>query len=252
MTEFAECLRLDLANPLSRDVELGAGREEHLLFRWDHRVVLDHRAVARGSDDDVGLGAEALRRRRIARRTVKRLFDVALADVLHTSDATIGTDQTPPGGLRFNTQDEKDKAIAKGYADLATKFSGSGEGSMAAMALGSDAVAKGNWAEAEKQYKAVVDNGPKAYASLARMALAQVFQSQGKNAEAQKVLQDAVNNPSETVSKDQATIALARVMASSNKTEALKMLDKLRSSPRVPVSGAAGQAYTEIETAGKQ
>ena len=176
----------------------------------------------------------------------------ALADVLHTSDATIGTDQTPPGGLHFNTQDEKDKAIAKGYADLATKFSGSGEGSMAAMALGSDAVAKGNWAEAEKQYKAVVDNGPKAYASLARMALAQVFQSQGKNAEAQKVLQDAVNNPSETVSKDQATIALARVMASSNKTEALKMLDKLRSSPRVPVSGAAGQAYTEIETAGKQ
>ncbi|MEQ1946593.1 MAG: tetratricopeptide repeat protein [Bryobacteraceae bacterium] len=176
----------------------------------------------------------------------------ALADALHTAEATFGPDQAPPGGLHFASQEEKDKALVKAYTDLATKFASSGEGAIAAMTLASDAASKGNFADAEKQYKAVVDNAPKAFASLARLALAQVYDSQGKNADAQKLLQDAVNNPSETVSKEQASIALARNMASNNKAEALKMLDKLRTSQRVPVSGAAAQAYTEIDSTGKK
>jgi len=176
----------------------------------------------------------------------------ALADALRTIDASFGPDPATPGGMHFATQAEKDQAISKAYNDLATKYSGSGEGSVAAMSLGSEAAGKGNFAEAEKHYKSVVDNGPKPYAALARLALAQVYQSEGKTADAQKLLQDAVNNPTETVSKDQATIALARVTALSNKAEALKTLDKLRTSQRVAVSGAAGQAYSEIENAGKK
>ncbi|MEQ1883518.1 MAG: tetratricopeptide repeat protein [Bryobacteraceae bacterium] len=176
----------------------------------------------------------------------------ALANALHTAEATVGPDQAPPGGLHFASQQEKDNALVKAYTDLAAKYAGSGEGAIAAMALAADATTKGNFAAAEKQYKAVVDDAPKEFASLARLALAQVYESQGKNADAQKLLQDAVNNPTETVSKEQASIALARILASSNKTEALKTLDKLRTSQRVPVSGAASQAYTEIENAGKQ
>jgi tetratricopeptide (TPR) repeat protein len=176
----------------------------------------------------------------------------ALADALHTIDASVGPDATPPGGKHFATQNEKDEAVSKAYNELATKYSGAGEGSLAAMSLAADAATKGNYPEAEKHYKGVVDNGPKAYAAMARLALAQVYQSEGKAADAQKLLQDAVNNPAETVSKEQATIALARVMASTNKTEALKMLDKLRTSQRVPVSGAAAQAYTEIDATGKK
>jgi predicted negative regulator of RcsB-dependent stress response len=176
----------------------------------------------------------------------------ALADALHTMEASIGPDATAPGGLHFTSQTEKDTAISKAYNELATKYSGTGEGSVAAMSLGSEAAGKGNFGEAEKHYKGVVDNGPKPYAALARLALAQVYQSEGKTADAQKLLQDAVNNPTETVSKEQATIALARVTAAGNKADALKTLDKLRVSQRVAISGAAGQAYSEIDNAGKK
>ena len=176
----------------------------------------------------------------------------ALAEALRAVDASIGPDATAPGGLHFTSQTEKEAAITKAYTELATKYSGSGEGSVAAMAMGSEAAGKGNFAEAEKHYKGVVDNGPKPYAALARLALAQVYQSEGKTADAQKLLQDAVNNPTETVSKEEAAIALARVTAAGNKADALKTLDKLRISQRVAISGAAGQAYSEIDNAGKK
>ena len=63
--------------------------------------------------------------------------------------------------------------------------------------------------EAEKRYKRVVDDGPKAYASLARLSLAQIYFSEGKMADAEKVLRDAIANPSATVSKEHAPLAWA-------------------------------------------
>lgn len=176
----------------------------------------------------------------------------ALADALHAADATVGPTAAPPGAMHFASEQEKQQAIAKAYTDLAAKYSGTDEGSIAEMALASEAVDKGNMAEAEKRYKSVVDKGPKPYAALARIALGQVYSSEGKYAEAQKVLQEAVANPTSTVSKDQATIALARVIAMNNPAEALKMLGPLRTSTRVPISGEAGKAYSEIDTAGKK
>ncbi len=51
------------------------------------------------------------------------------------------------------------------------------------------------------------------------------------------MLRDVVAHPSVLVSKDQATIALARVIAPKNPQEAQKLLEPLRT-----VSGATGQA----------
>ena len=135
----------------------------------------------------------------------------ALSDALRIEDGAVGGDASQtPAQLHYATEDEKDKALIKAYADLASKYSGTTEGSIAGIALGSVASNKGDMAEAEKRYREVADNGPKAYASMARLALARILVSENKPAEAQKILKDLQDNPTMTVSKDTATLALAK------------------------------------------
>ncbi|HSR09682.1 MAG TPA: tetratricopeptide repeat protein [Bryobacteraceae bacterium] len=162
----------------------------------------------------------------------------ALAKALRIDDATTG-DVVQPTNLHFDTEAEKDKARVQAFTDLSAKYSGSQEAAMADMYLASYAVDAGNLAEAEKRYKKVVDDGPKAYAGLARLSLAQVYASEGKMADAEKVLRDAMANPSLTVSKEHATIVLAELLAQSNPAEAHKLIDPLRTSLRGAISRTA-------------
>ncbi len=162
----------------------------------------------------------------------------ALAKALRIDDATTG-DVVQPTNLHFDTDAEKDKARVKAFTDLSAKYSGTHEAAMADMYLASYAVDAGNLAEAEKRYKKVVDDAPKAYAGLARLSLAQVYASEGKMADAEKILRDAMANPSLTVSKEHATIVLAELLAQSNPAEAHKLIDPLRTSLRGAISRTA-------------
>ncbi len=169
----------------------------------------------------------------------------ALAQAIHSSDATVGP-TAQPGTMNFTTQDEKDKAVAKAYGDVAAKYSGSQEGAIAVMQLAGMAADKGNLAEAEKRYKDVVENAPKYYAAMARLALAEVYAVQGKRPDAEKLLREAVANPTTTVSKEQATLALAQLLTKTNPAEAKKLLEPLRLSERTPVSSAAVTAFAAL------
>ena len=174
----------------------------------------------------------------------------ALADALRTEDGVVGGDASQtPAQLHYATQDEKDKAVIKAYTEVANKYSGSTEGSIAAIALANAAANKGDMAEAEKRYREVADHGPKVYASMARLALARVLVSENKTAEAEKILKDLQNNPTLSVSKDDATLALAEAMAKTDPAGALKILDPLRTSPHQPVSRVAVTDYGLIDQA---
>ena len=174
----------------------------------------------------------------------------ALADMLRIDDATVGVNNTAMN-LHFDTQAEKDAARTKAFTEVASKYEGTQEGAIAAMNLGSDAADKGNLAEAEKRFKSVSDTAPKPYAALARVALAQVYAAEGKTADAQKTLQQVIDNPTATVSKEQATIALAQVLAQSNPAQARKLLEPLRASTRSSVSQAAITAYGALPQTGQ-
>lgn len=164
----------------------------------------------------------------------------ALSNALRIDGANVGG-QPQPGMMQFNTQDEKDKAWEKAFTEVAAKYHGTQEGSIAEMYLASAAADKGDLAGAEKRYQDVVDSAPKAYASMARMALAETYEAEGKNPEAEKILRDAMNHPTITVSKDEATIQLALLTCKSNPDAARKMLEPLRTS-RTAISRAAVQA----------
>ena len=172
------------------------------------------------------------------KRTQTAAREEALAKALRIDDATTG-EVVQPANMHFDTDAEKDKARAQAFTDLSAKYSGTQEAAMADMYLGSYAVDAGNLAEAEKRYKKVVDDGPKAYAGLARLSLAQVYASEGKMADAEKVLRDAMANPSLTVSKEHATIVLAELLAQNNPAEAHKLIDPLRTSLRGAISRTA-------------
>ena len=170
----------------------------------------------------------------------------ALSQALRIEDGAVGGDSQNPAMLHYATQDEKDKARVKAYSELASKYSGTIEGAFGSFALASDALDKGNLAEAEKRYREVADSGPKAFADIARLSLAKVLDAEGKSSDAEKILQTVANDPGLTVSKDEANLALADVMSKTNSAGALKLLDPLRTSPRLPVSRVAVSEYGEI------
>jgi predicted negative regulator of RcsB-dependent stress response len=167
----------------------------------------------------------------------------ALRNAMQTFEAGIGQ-----GGefiKSFPTQEEKDKAVVKELTDVATKYSGKQEGVIARYFLGLYYSDKGNLPESEKQLKIAADSGKDAYASQAKLSLAQLYASTNREADAEKLLRSVVDDPTVLVSKEQATIALAKVVATKNPAEARKLLEPLRAE-RGPVSRAAITALGEI------
>lgn len=169
----------------------------------------------------------------------------ALAAALDIENASLGPAQNEYMQT-FPTQADKDAAATKAFTELSAKYPGSDEGLIGEYYLAVMAADKGDLPQAEKRFKMVVDGAPSAYASLAKLSLAQIYQSQGKLAEGQKLIRSVIDNPTVLVSKEQATIALARLVAQSNSDEARKLLEPLRASTRPAVSRAALTALSEI------
>ncbi len=173
----------------------------------------------------------------------------ALTKALRVDDATTGTN-FQAANLHFETEADKTKAKVQAFTDLSAKYNGTQEGAIADIYLASYATDQGRLDDAEKRYKRVVDDGPKAYAGLARISLAQVYSSEGKLAEAEKVLREAIANPTATVSKEQASLVLGELLTKSNPAEAHKLLDPLRTSTRAAISRTAITDAANIPQAG--
>ncbi|SRR5579883_1521284 len=161
----------------------------------------------------------------------------ALAEAMKIDNATVSATPQPPN-MTFATQEEKDKATDKAFTDISVKYHGTQEGAIAGLYLGGRLAEKGKVAEAEKIFKDVVDSAPKDYASLAKISLAQVYASEGKMDDAKKLMQDVIDHPTALVSKEQAQIELAQMLANSDPAAARKLLEPLRTA-RTAVSRAA-------------
>jgi predicted negative regulator of RcsB-dependent stress response len=164
----------------------------------------------------------------------------ALADALEIHQTPVGpAPQGDPTVRTFTNPQDKTKAEIKAFSDVASRFSGSSEGTIAQYYLGVIAADQGNLAGAAKAFQEVIDNGSADYASLAKLSLADVYKLQGKINDGEQLLRSLVASPTAFVSKEQATIALARLLAVKNPAEARKLLEPLRAVDRQPVSRAA-------------
>ena len=150
----------------------------------------------------------------------------------------------------FPTAEAKSTAIQKAFNDILQKYPGSDEADIATFYLGAHATDQGKYDEAIKHFQKVIDSGGQPFASQARLSLASVYAGQGKAADAEKLLRALMDKPTVLVSKEQATIALAKVIAPSKPDEARKLLEPLRTE-RGAVSRAAISALSELTTAQK-
>ena len=168
----------------------------------------------------------------------------ALADAIQIQEAPVG----PPNAgalIAFPTEAAKRAAAAKALGDIVAKYPGSAEGAIAQYYLGATAADHGNMPEAEKRFKAAADTGDRNYASLARLSLAQVYFAEGRTADGEKILRNLMDHPTVFVSKEQATIALAKGIGPTKPAEARKLLEPLRAQGRT-VSQAAITALGEL------
>jgi hypothetical protein len=150
-----------------------------------------------------------------------------LAKVMRIWDAPIGA----PGGGEYSFADmaAKEKAFSKASAELIASHSGSDQAGAAEYLLGIRAADHGQLDVAERNFKQAAEDGGSEYGALAKLALADVYATQSKTADAEKLLKGLIEKPTVLVSKDQATIALAKLYIKSRPAEARKLVQPLLS-----------------------
>ena len=168
----------------------------------------------------------------------------ALREALRTFDANI-SETADMFFVTFKTQEEKNEAVDKAFADIVHQYPGSDEATIATFYLGISANNQGNTEEAAKYFLKAFEDGRQPYASQAGYSLAQIYSAQGKTSEAEKVLRDLIAHPTPLVSKEQATVALAKLVAKRDPAEARTLLEPLRTE-RSAVSRAALTALGEL------
>jgi tetratricopeptide (TPR) repeat protein len=170
-----------------------------------------------------------------------------LTEALRIQNANIGQPTGNPFLLTFPTQAERDKAATKAFEDIIAKHPGTYEAYVSRYYLGVIAADNGKVTEAQKAFEEVARKADKETASLAKLALAQVLAAQNKIPDAEKVLRELIEKPTTLVSKEQATIALGRILADTHPADARKLLEPLRGA-RGPVSRAALNALGELSS----
>jgi predicted negative regulator of RcsB-dependent stress response len=158
----------------------------------------------------------------------------ALTQAIAAQEAAVGA---ATSGMTFPTQEAKDQATQKAFTEIRTKYSGSNEADIAGYYLGAIQADQGKMAEAEKTFRDVADRADAKYASLAKLSLAQVYFAEGKKDEGEKLLRDLMAHPTIFVSKDQATMSLARQLLSTKPEEARQLI-----TPFFNRNDAVGQA----------
>jgi predicted negative regulator of RcsB-dependent stress response len=171
----------------------------------------------------------------VYRRSQHAEREAALAQAIRVQEAPVG--QSANGGLSFPSEDAKSQASLKAFTDVQTKYPGSTEGEIAQYYLGSIKADQGKLAESEKLFLDVSQKGDEKYASLAKLSLAQIYFADGRDTQGEKILRDLMSSPTIFVSKEQATIELARYLMPKKPAEVRKLLDPLRTQP-----GAVSQA----------
>lgn len=169
-----------------------------------------------------------------------------LREAILIQDASVGPGSNPYLKT-FPTQAEKEAAALKAFSDLAAKHGSNEVGAVAKYYQGVIFADQGKYAESEANFKAAIDTGNKDYGSLAKFSLAQLYARQNKKDEAEKLLRSILSAPTILVSKEQAEIELAKLIAPSKPDEAKKLLEPLRTSERSTVSRWAVTAYGDAK-----
>ncbi len=159
-----------------------------------------------------------------------------LGAALRNKDAVVGPGTPNDPRPAYATKEEKAKAETKGFQDLIAKHGGTDEAAVAHYQLGVLAVDAGKLDEAATHFKAAADTAGKDIGSPAKLSLAQVYFNQNKASEAEAILRGLIASPTILVSKEQATMALARMLGTTKPEEARKLLEPIQKDTTRPTA----------------
>lgn len=169
----------------------------------------------------------------------KTVREEQLADAITIQESQV-TPGALPGSGSYTSEEAKTAAAQKAFTAVANEHSSAKEGLIAAYYLGCIAADGGKLDEARKYFQTVADSSDAAYSALANLSLAEIDFMQNKAADGEKKLRNLIDHPSLLVSKDQATLSLARHLVKSNPAEARKLLDPLIKQTNVASQIAVG------------
>jgi predicted negative regulator of RcsB-dependent stress response len=153
-----------------------------------------------------------------------------LAQAILAQEAPFGKGtESVPGARHFDSEPEKQKVVAQEFTRIRTDHPGTTEAAISGYYLGASQADAGDLAQAEKTFRDVAEHGDARVASLAKLSLVQIYISSDRGPEAEKLLREMIDRPTIFVSKEQATISLARYLMKKNPAEARKLLDPLKS-----------------------
>lgn len=167
-----------------------------------------------------------------------------LAEALAIYSAPVGT-ETQTGGPSYKSEQEKIQAAREAFSTIEQRFPSSVEAQIARYYLGLLALRTNNPDEAERYLTEASRGKSEHFASVAKLVLAQLYTDQKKYDQAEQLLRELVEHPTALVSKEQATLHLARVLAHRNPEEARKLLEPLRTA-RPAISRAALSLLQEL------
>jgi TolA-binding protein len=173
----------------------------------------------------------------------KTIREEQLSDAIAIQETAVTPNGAPGPGV-YTSEDAKAAAASKAFTGVVTSHSGSREGEIAEYYLGCIAADAGKLDEARKHYQAVADGGNKDYASLANYSLAEIDYMQNRPTDGEKILRQLIDHPTVFVSKDQASITLARHLGKTNPTEARKLLDPI-------IRGASESSQAAVQVMGE-
>jgi tetratricopeptide (TPR) repeat protein len=181
------------------------------------------------------------------RRNAAQDRQAALTAALRISSASIGTPSGPDDvRVMFPTQAAKEEAERKAFQELSAKYPSSNEAAVAEYQIGVLDANAGNLDAAAKHFQAAITYGDTEYSAIAKLSLAQVYVGQGKTGEVETLLRDLIAHPTLLVSKEQATLMLAKAISDSKPEEARNLLEPLEKDTRTTISQNAAELLAAL------
>ena len=138
------------------------------------------------------------------------------------------TDEDLPGVKTFTSESERIDAVTKALDAIALDYSGTIAAGGAAFYSGLLDRDEGNVAEARSHFEQALNGKGSEYPGLARLALGGLLLAEGDSEGARKHFQWVVEHPSRTVSKDRASIEVARTLIENDPQQAREILDAIQ------------------------
>ena len=152
-----------------------------------------------------------------------------------------------PGIETFSTQGERIEAVTRALDAISLEFSGTAAAAGASYYSGLLDREQGNKMEAQSHFEQAVRGTGSEYPALARLALGALLFESGDEESAREQFRLVVERPTRTVSRDRATIELARTFIKSDPQQARDLLSAIQAENGAASSIAAALLATLAE-----